>query len=68
MKPPASHPYRHPDDLEAVMDLILTCRAEAPTDPWPPSTTSVRGSAHNPASRTMHGCGSMIVNVLSLSQ
>jgi mycothiol synthase len=36
MKPPASHPYRHPDDLEAVMDLILTCRAEAPTDPWPP--------------------------------
>jgi len=37
MKPPASHPYRHPDDLEAVMDLILTCRAEAPTDPWPPA-------------------------------
>jgi hypothetical protein len=36
MKPPASHPYRHPDDLEVAMDLILTCRTEAPTDPWRP--------------------------------
>ncbi len=36
MKPPVSHPYRHPDNLAAVIDLILTCRTEAPTDPWPP--------------------------------
>ncbi|MGQ9550570.1 MAG: GNAT family N-acetyltransferase [Roseiflexus sp.] len=36
MKSLASHPYRHPDDLETVTDLILTCRTETPTDPWPP--------------------------------
>ncbi|MFQ3631111.1 GNAT family N-acetyltransferase [Roseiflexus sp.] len=36
MKPPAARPYRHPDDLEPVVDLILTCRAEERIDPWPP--------------------------------
>lgn len=36
MKPPASRPYRHPDDLKSVIDLILACRAEECIDPWPP--------------------------------
>lgn len=36
MKPPASRPYRHPDDLQSVIDLILACRAEERIDPWPP--------------------------------
>lgn len=36
MKPPTSRPYRHPDDLQSVIDLILACRAEERIDPWPP--------------------------------
>ena len=36
MKPPASRPYRHPQDLDSVIDLILACRARERIDPWPP--------------------------------
>lgn len=53
MKPPTSRPYRHPDDLQSVIDLILTCRAEERIDPWPPCTTFARASA----SMTLHDCG-----------